>query len=55
MAEDYLKRLKESKKELSHLAEFLKLKPDSKRDKAIQTAIKLLEKEIKDVEYFRQF
>jgi hypothetical protein len=53
MVEDYLKTLKDSRKELIQLVKTFGIEDDSKRGKAIKTAIKLLEKEIKDFEQFK--
>ena len=55
MPEDYLVRLKRSKEELIKLANDLNISPDSVKGEALQTAIQLLEKEIKSVEYLRLF
>lgn len=55
MSEDYLVRLKKSKEELIKLANDLNISSDSAKGEALQTAIQLLEKEIKGVEYIRLF
>ena len=53
MSEDYLVKLKESKKEIINMCNNLQILPDSKIGKSLDLAIKLIEKEIKEIEWLR--
>lgn len=53
MSENYLAKLKESKKEIINMCNNLQILPDSKIGKSLNLAIELIEKEIKEIEWLR--